>query len=248
MRCPHMDWSLAAWRDRLAHVVVIGIVLADAIAFSLSYRGLWEWADHHGFSGGWQFVYPVIVDSFIAVGEALLFRSLVDRRPWKSRAPYWLAVGMGIAASTAGNVGHVWDRDWGWRVSAAIPPVAAAAMLWLGLRELKSETRRPERERKAARQAPTEVAAEAASSKATPVPVAPGRDDVSVPEPPDEPAACRHAALPRRSDERVLTALEHFRECTDVAKPSDRQLSAWAGVHRDTLKRKLNGQLQEAAR
>ena len=52
------------------------------------------------------------------------------RRPWRSRWP-------GLAVSVAGNVGHVTGHSAADRLTAAVPPLAAAAALAVGLGVLK---------------------------------------------------------------------------------------------------------------
>ena len=75
--------------------------------------------------------------TFIAVGELALFVALVDAWAFRSRLAAWSVTGLGLAVSVAGNVGHVAGHDLASRVTAAVPPVAAAAALAVGLGVLK---------------------------------------------------------------------------------------------------------------
>ena len=76
--------------------------------------GPWLFAVNYGL-GGWRaMIAPVAVpDSFIIVGEGMLFVGLV--RNWTDR-PYhrfaWLLAATGFAISVAGNVGHLHTATW----------------------------------------------------------------------------------------------------------------------------------------
>src|ERR1035441_2279017 len=97
---------------RSSVTAVTGLVIVTAAAsFTESYRALYEWASHHGVAGFWAAIWPLQIDTFIAVGE--------------------------LALSIAGNVGHVAAGDLATRVTAAVPPVAAAVALAAGLGMLK---------------------------------------------------------------------------------------------------------------
>jgi hypothetical protein len=124
---------------RLAALVAITILVsgASAVSFAESYRGLYLWAAHHGLSGTWAALWPVQVDVFIAVGELSLFVALADRWAPRSRTAAWLVTLAGLAVSVAGNVGHVTGRSLTVHATAAIPPLAAASALAVGLGVLK---------------------------------------------------------------------------------------------------------------
>jgi hypothetical protein len=126
-------------RPRRAALAVIAAVIAAAslTAFCESYRGLYLWAIHHGVPGAWAAIWPLQVDVFIAVGELTLFVALADLWPVRSRWPAWLVTVAGLAVSIAGNVGHISGNDLASRATAAVPPVAAAAALAVGLGVLK---------------------------------------------------------------------------------------------------------------
>jgi Protein of unknown function (DUF2637) len=120
-------------------LAVITVVLAAASAMSLgaSYRGLYLWAHRHGLAGFWAAGWPLMVDTFLVVGELALFVALVDRWPARARTPAWAITLAGLAVSVAGNVGHVAGHDVLVRATAAVPPLAAAAALAVGLGVLK---------------------------------------------------------------------------------------------------------------
>lgn len=113
------------------------VTCASSASFAESYRGLFDWAHEHGLSGGWAALAPLMVDVFIAVGELALFVALCDQWNGRSRIGAWLVTMSGLALSTAGNVGHVHGKLLSDRVTAGVPPVAAAAALAVGLGVLK---------------------------------------------------------------------------------------------------------------
>ena len=113
------------------------ITAADSAAFAESYRGLWVWARHHGLSGFWAAAFPLQVDTFIVVGELALFIAMVDQWERWHKAGAWAVTLLGLAVSVAGNIGHVAAHDLQSRGTAAVPPVAAFAAMWVGLSVLK---------------------------------------------------------------------------------------------------------------
>jgi Protein of unknown function (DUF2637) len=117
---------------------------ASLTSFAESYRGLYDWSHEHGLTGLWSAVWPLQVDVFIAVGELALFVALADSWRMRSRAGAWLVTLGGLAVSVAGNVGHVHSPLLSDRATAAVPPLAAAAALAVGLGVLKRVVARPE--------------------------------------------------------------------------------------------------------
>jgi hypothetical protein len=107
------------------------------VSFAESYRALLDWASHHGLSAGWAVLWPVQLDTFIAVGELALFVAMADRWPGRSMAFAWVVVSIGLGASVAGNVGHIAGHDVASKMTAAVTPLAAAAALTVGLGVLK---------------------------------------------------------------------------------------------------------------
>ena len=113
------------------------VTAASVTSFAGSYRDRLSWATEHGLSGPWAVVWPLQVDVFIAVGELALFVALADRWPPRSRAAAWTVTLAGLVVSVAGNVGHVTSHSLTSRGTAAVPPLAAAAALAVGLDVLK---------------------------------------------------------------------------------------------------------------
>jgi hypothetical protein len=124
---------------RRAALTIITLILAAAslVALAESYRGLYDWAHSHGLPGGWAVVWPLMVDTFLVVGELALFVALIDRWPTRARIPAWGITLAGLTVSVAGNIGHVHGHDGLVRATAAVPPLAAAASLAVGLGVLK---------------------------------------------------------------------------------------------------------------
>lgn len=117
--------------------ITLLIVAASVVSFAESYRGLYEWAVGHGLAGTWAALFPLQTDTFIAVGELSLFVALADRWQARSRVAAWLVTLAGLAASLAGNVGHVGGAGLTVHLTAAVPPLAASAALAVGLGVLK---------------------------------------------------------------------------------------------------------------
>jgi hypothetical protein len=124
---------------RRAALVVIAVLVgaASLTSFAESYRGLYDWAAGHGLAGVWAVLWPLQVDVFIAVGELALFVALADAWSRRSRIGAWAVTAAGLAVSVAGNVGHVVSHTLAARATAAVPPIAAASALAVGLGVLK---------------------------------------------------------------------------------------------------------------
>jgi hypothetical protein len=114
---------------RKAALVAIGVLVAAAslVSFAESYRALLDWASHDGLHDGWAVLWPIQLDTFIAVGELALVVAMADRRAGRSRVFAWLVVSVGLGASVAGNVGHIAGHDVASKMTPAVPPLAAAA-------------------------------------------------------------------------------------------------------------------------
>ncbi len=130
-------YVLRVLRGAALTAISVIITAADSAAFAESYRGLWVWARHHGLSGFWAAAFPLQVDTFIVVGELALFVAMVDQWERRHKAGAWAVTMLGLAASVAGNIGHVAAHDLQSRGTAAVPPVAAFAAMWVGLSVLK---------------------------------------------------------------------------------------------------------------
>jgi hypothetical protein len=118
-------------------LIAVLVLVASLTSFAESYRALFLWARHHEVPGGWAAVWPLQVDLFIAVGELSLFVGLVDRWSARSRAAAWTVTVAGLAVSVVGNIGHVGGHSLAVRGTAAVPPLAAASALAVGLGVLK---------------------------------------------------------------------------------------------------------------
>jgi hypothetical protein len=131
------EGALRRFRTAALWAIAALIAAASGASFAESYRGLFEWATRHGLTGFWAAAFPVQVDTFIAVGELVLFVAMVDRWDLRSRLGAWAVALLGLAVSVAGNIGHLAAADAQSRATAAVPPLAAFAALWLGLAVLK---------------------------------------------------------------------------------------------------------------
>jgi hypothetical protein len=118
-------------------LIAVLVGAASLTSFAESYRALYLWAAHHGLHGPWAAIWPLQVDVFIAVGELALFVALADSWPPRSRTAAWAVTLAGLAVSVAGNIGHVGHASLATRGTAAIPPLAAACALAVGLGVLK---------------------------------------------------------------------------------------------------------------
>ncbi len=129
-------------RARMAALWAITTLVAAStlVAFGESYRALYLWAARHDVPAGWALVWPAMVDTFVCVGELALFVALADGWSLRSRLFAWTVTLAGLAASVAANVGHVAGHSVTSRATAAVPPLAAAAALAVGLGVLKRAT------------------------------------------------------------------------------------------------------------
>jgi hypothetical protein len=127
-------WVTAAQRG-----IAVIIAAASAVAFAQSYRGLVDWAAAHQVPAQWTWTWPLMVDSFLALGELRLFIAAVRGAPWRVRMWAWCVTVGGLAISVAGNVGHLAVADPASRATAAVPPLAAAVALGIGLGLVKHQ-------------------------------------------------------------------------------------------------------------
>jgi hypothetical protein len=134
---PRVTGILRVPRRAALTAIAVLVAAASLTSFAESYRGLYDWAHEHGLSGVWAAVWPLQIDVFIAVGELALFVALVDAWERRSRGAAWAVTLTGLAVSVAGNVGHVTGHSLTNRATAAVPPLAAAAALAVGLGVLK---------------------------------------------------------------------------------------------------------------
>lgn len=128
---------LGGLRTAALALVAVLVIAASLVSFAESYRGLYLWAHRHELAGIWAAIWPLQVDVFIAVGELALFIALVDQWRTRQRGAAWLVTIAGLAVSVAGNIGHVAGHSLTVRATAAVPPLAAASALAVGLGVLK---------------------------------------------------------------------------------------------------------------
>ncbi len=117
--------------------ITILVTVASVASFAESYRGLYIWASRHDLHGIWALAFPAQVDVFVAVGELALLVALADGWSKSSRTGAWAVTVIGLAVSVAANIGHVEGHSITTRATAAVPPLAAAAALAVGLGVLK---------------------------------------------------------------------------------------------------------------
>jgi Protein of unknown function (DUF2637) len=127
------------WPRSIALRLLTLVILAASLAsFAQSYRGLYLWATHHGVTGFWAATWPLMVDTFIVAGEVALFIALVDNWERRWRVVAWAVAAAGVAISVTGNAGHAPASDFLTRATFAVPPLAAAGTLFVGLLILKA--------------------------------------------------------------------------------------------------------------
>jgi len=129
--------NLRVPRAAALYLIAAVVTMTSVVSFVESYRALFVWATHHQVFGNYAAIWPLMIDSFILVGEATLFVSLVDRWSSRSRIYPWAVTLGGLAVSVAGNVGHVVTHDYLTRMTAAVAPLAASVSLTVGLGVLK---------------------------------------------------------------------------------------------------------------
>lgn len=117
-------------------LALFGIIAAAVtiIAIVESYSNLLAFALDHGLHGWRAAIAPAAVDSFIVMGELLLFAGLL--LGWDSAAAYCLGAGMaiwGFLLSVGGNIWHSPSASLTDRLVAAVWPVTATAGLAGGL-------------------------------------------------------------------------------------------------------------------
>jgi hypothetical protein len=121
--------------------IAVIVTASSAASFAESYRALLDWASRHQLPQFWAWIWPLQIDAFIAVGELALFVALARAWGVRSRVAAWVVTLTGLAVSVAANVGHVTGAGFTDRLTAAVPPIAAAASLTVGLVILKWLTR-----------------------------------------------------------------------------------------------------------
>jgi hypothetical protein len=121
-------------------LMAAGITLATVASIVVSWRDLYEWGINHRY-GGYAVAVPLMVDTFIVIGEMSLFILVSLGFTWKEHKRIYLgsafSFGFGLTLSVYGNVGHLVTADATTRGGFALPPVGAALGLAIGLGVLK---------------------------------------------------------------------------------------------------------------
>jgi hypothetical protein len=130
----HLPGVLRGARIVMLVLLTLVVVAATAAAVAESYNGLYNWALEHSFLPGWEAnIAPLMVDTFIVAGEAMLFVLIVDRRHvgW-----VWIPILsslVGLSLSFIGNVDRLRHVDIQTRLGHGLAPVAAAFGLLMGM-------------------------------------------------------------------------------------------------------------------
>jgi hypothetical protein len=130
------------YRKAASRALALLVALISLAAFAESYYALAQWALEHQMPVPAAWAFPLLIDTFMAVAEIALFIALAESWSLRSRLWAWAVLAGGLAVSTAANAGHVHSADWTSHATAAVPPLAAAVALTVGLGVLK-RTRLP---------------------------------------------------------------------------------------------------------
>jgi Protein of unknown function (DUF2637) len=132
-------------------LMAVGVLVATGDGFAQSYAGLFGWAHEHRLAGWRADSFPLLIDTFVFVGELALFLLAIDGHRLTRRTLSWLDLGLpavtvaaGWAVSLVFNVGRIQDGTTADKVTAAVPPVAAMAGLVILLRTLHRYVTSPE--------------------------------------------------------------------------------------------------------
>jgi hypothetical protein len=131
------DDFLGRWVTWALWALAIIVCIATVTGLVESFDGLYIWFSTHGITGFWADFAPLMVDSFTVIGELAIFAGISRHWDWKSRVVPWLSAFIGIASSVAGNVGDKIGHPISWELTAAIPPLAGAFGIVIGLGVLK---------------------------------------------------------------------------------------------------------------
>lgn len=121
----------------------LGVLVATADGFAQSYSGLLGWAQEHGLRGWKADSFPLLIDTFVFVGELGLFLLALDGHRLRRSLLSWLdllvpglVAASGWGASLVFNVGRVQVHDFATEATAAVPPLASMVGLVVLLRTL----------------------------------------------------------------------------------------------------------------
>ena len=125
--------------------ITVGSTIA---ALGLSYRNQLDFATQRGGYPFWAgLFFPLIIDSFVIVGELRVYSATARREKLRIKAWAWLLTRGGLAASMAAGLartGLAWPPT-GQMLAAAVAPLAAAASLGTGLGIVKLRAREARR-------------------------------------------------------------------------------------------------------
>jgi hypothetical protein len=138
---------------RVPDLIAIGVIAVIAIGAALvsmteSYTNLLDFALNHGLHGWRADIAPGAVDSFIVIGELLLFVAVhrgwtAYRETGKFRMPAsitlygWALAAFGFTLSVLGNLDHLVSAGVVTRLMSAVFPVSATVAMAAGLMILK---------------------------------------------------------------------------------------------------------------
>lgn len=131
------DDFLARWVTWALWALAAIVFVATVTGLVESYNGLYIWFSTHGITGIWADIAPLMVDSFTIIGELAIFSGISRHWDGKSRILPWASALIGIGSSVAGNVGDKVGHPISWELTAAIPPLAGAFGIVIGLGVLK---------------------------------------------------------------------------------------------------------------
>jgi len=121
----------------------LGVLVATADGFAQSYSGLYGWGLEHGLKGWKAQSFPLLVDTFVLVGELGMFLLAIDGHKLRKSLLSWVDLLMpgsvaaaGWGASLVFNVGHVEGAGFATQATAAVPPLASMIGLLVLLRTL----------------------------------------------------------------------------------------------------------------
>ena len=155
--------------DQWVGRITVGATIA---ALGLSYRNQLDFATQRGGYPFWAgLFFPLIIDSFVIVGELRVYSATARREKLRIKAWAWLLTLGGLAASMAAGMartGLAWPPT-GQMLAAAVAPLAAAASLGTGLGIVKLRAREARRADSPS-SADVGVAAQQPSQGTTPAP------------------------------------------------------------------------------
>lgn len=136
------------WRHRIYIGYAWAVAVALAGAFLESFHNLVDYSNRTGYTGLYSWVAPTMVDIFTVGGEVLVLCAVMNKWDTRVKVTGWLLTFLGLAASVAGNAGKN-----GWTVPGpggrpqlipldhlvtyAVPPLAMAGLLAMGLMIIK---------------------------------------------------------------------------------------------------------------